>query len=990
VLWSLILVLLAIALGAGACRLRRPTTLRILQPQYAGAVWATAHALLAAGAVTAVRMALGVVAGDSGLGGPWELLVRGEVVALVAVLLLVGLAETETPRALLLACAAGAALASGLLSAALRSLGAPLEPDALVGAAAAAVLAPLLLSAAGRARLIARARSAAVAGAGDQLLVVDEAGRVLHASDVTRRTLKLSSCNEPPLPSALTRLIGDTHPHRARFRTRSGRILDAWGTRGHSRGPLARVRGILIRDVTRHYRDKERLVRLAHYDSLTGLANRRLFLETLTEALEDADRDASLVGLLYIDLDDFKSINDSLGHGAGDRLLEVVSERFRVSLGIDEVGRFGLTDSQLHTARLSGDEFAVIVSQLSSPQPVYDLADWILKFTAQPFELGDRTIRSSASIGIAISPDDGRDVDSLMGHADTALYSAKARGRRRYARFDASFDKNAERSQQIESGLRRAIERHELRLFYQPKVDVRTGTVTGLEALMRWRSTELGDVGPAEFIPVAEECGLVSDLGTWALRRACHQIRDWRESGFSVVPVAVNISSHQFNEVDLQSVVSEALHSQQVDPQLLELELTESLLLGQGEEVELVLRDLRAIGVRIALDDFGTGYSALTYLSRFNLDVLKMDRGLLRDIDTNPSAAGIASAVVSMAHNLGLTVVAEGVDSEAQVPILRDMRCDQIQGFLYSPALPPEEVVRYLARVGKPAPRCGSGADAAVPDESPEAVASEYRDAPALRETTSAGTSDALEEVEIDRPDQGRVLMVDDGDEAVGLAALRLNRLGIDTHYASGLDEARLFVAQENENIRVVAAAPSVDLENLRSLMSQLTDLCGERRRLIAIGERPDEKRRIEVREAGVDWVLWAPFNDAELRCLMRSAMVLSLQVADHREPRVPVDLVATISSGKRREVAVVSSLSPRGAFIEMNDPPPLGSSLRIEMEMPSDHFRGFARVVHTKREGDSQALEPSGMGVAFFGSDRDMERILRKAVKELESRYLP
>jgi diguanylate cyclase (GGDEF)-like protein len=549
-LWSLILVVLAIALGVGACRLRRPTSLRIIQSQYAGAVWVLAHALLAAGAVAALRAALGLVAGDSGLGSPWELLVRGEVVALVAVLLLVGLADTETPRALLLACAAGAAMASGLLSVALQALAVPLEPDAIVGAAAAAALAPLLLSVSGRARLIARARSAAVMEAEDQLLVVDEGGRVIHASDGARRTLKLRSSDEPPLPSALTRLVRDSHPRRARFRTRSGRILDAWGTRRHSRGPLSRVRGILIRDVTGHYRDKQRLVRLAHYDSLTGLANRRLFLESLTEILEDAGRDASHVGLLYIDLDDFKSINDSLGHGAGDRLLEIVSERFRVGLGADEVGRFGLTDSQLHAARLSGDEFAVIVCQLSSPQPVYDLADWILKFLAQPVELGDRTIRSSASIGIAIFPDDGRNVDSLMGRADTALYSAKARGRRRYARFDASFDKNAERSRQIESGLQRAIQRHELRLFYQPKVDLRTGTVAGLEALMRWKNAELGDVGPAEFIPVAEECGLVTDLGTWALQRACCQIRDWRESGFSVVPVAVNVSSHQFNDFD--------------------------------------------------------------------------------------------------------------------------------------------------------------------------------------------------------------------------------------------------------------------------------------------------------------------------------------------------------------------------------------------------------------------------------------------------------
>lgn len=935
-----------------------------------------------------MRAALGIVAGDSGLGPPWELVARGEVVALLAVALLVWFAEGETSRKLRLGVAVGAAVTSGLLSSALHALGVRLEPEPLTGAAVAALLAPLLLSAGARARLIAQVRKAAMNGAGDHILVVGTDGRLLDASETARRTLKLESSSGSALPRPLARIVRDEVARRARLRTSSGRVLDAWGTRRRDRGPLARARGILVRDVTGRYRDERRLVRLAHYDSLTGLPNRRLFLETLGKVLEGAGKPSSIVGLLYIDLDDFKSINDSLGHGAGDQLLEVVSEGLRGVLKPERVAHLGLGESQLHAARLSGDEFAVIVSGLSNPQLVYDLADWILELVAQPVELGDSSLKASASIGVAISPEDGRDVDSLIAHADTALYSAKSRGRRRFVRYEASFDAQAERNRSVEAGLRRAIERDELRLFYQPKVDVRTGLVTGMEALMRWSSSELGDVGPAEFIPVAETRGLVTALGTWALQRACRQIREWQDSGFTVVPVAVNVSSHQFSEVDLQSVVTDALQQYGVDPQLIELELTESLLLGEGEQVELVLRDLRSIGIRIALDDFGTGYSALTYLNRFNLDVLKMDRELLRDIHTNPSAAGIASAVVSMAHSLGLLVVAEGIDNEAQVPILRDMGCDQIQGFLYSPAVPPDEVVRYLGRAGEPASPCKAHTVAPTSSRRSEQTPEDYDDAPILRQGVSGETPSHLEE--ISHFDRGRVLMVDDSADALGLAALRLSRLGIDVHHASGLDEARLFVGQESESIRVVAATPSIDLGGLRSLVDQLAELCGERRRLIVLGERPDEERRVALREAGVDWVLWAPFNDAELRCLMKSAMTLSREIATRREPRVPVDLVASISSGQRREVVVVSSLSPRGAFIEMNDPLPVGSSLRIEMEMPGDHFRGFARVVHAEREDASASPEPSGMGVTFFGSDRDTDRILRKAVKELESRYLP
>jgi hypothetical protein len=427
--------------------------------------------------------------------------------------------------------------------------------------------------------------------------------------------------------------------------------------------------------------------------------------------------------------------------------------------------------------------------------------------------------------------------------------------------------------------------------------------------------------------------------------------------------------------------VSDALKQHGVDPSNLELELTESLLLDESDHVEVVLRDLRSIGVRIALDDFGTGYSALTYLNRFNLDGLKMDRGLLRDIDSNPSALGIASAVVAMAHSLGLTVVAEGVDVEEQVGILQNMCCDQIQGFLFAPALPPDEVVRFMARPGEPVPICTPVTTSALRRESPGESEEHDLDEEDLLPAPRMLDTDT---------DSGRVLIVDDGAESLGHLALRLGRIGIDTHYAATADEGQLFVHQEGDAIRVIGAPPTVDFDRLVEVRESLDKISGEKSRLVVIGEKPDDAVRDRIREIGADWVLWAPFNDAELRSLLKSAITRSGALADRRESRVPVDLVATIASGKRREVAVVSSLSPRGAFLEMADPLPRNTSLRIVMDLPGERFRGFARVLYVQHEDPEQPAETSGMGVEFFGADPDTERLLCKAVKELEARYQP
>ena len=404
--------------------------------------------------------------------------------------------------------------------------------------------------------------------------------------------------------------------------------------------------------MTKQQRGQRHLVQLAHYDSLTGLGNRRLFVNRLESEIADARKHGAQVALLYIDLDRFKDVNDTLGHGAGDDLLKTLAKRFQIALRTPSDARNG----EASVYRLGGDEFAIIISRPDSIEEVMSMAQTALKLIGEPMSVADRIIASSGSVGIALFPEHAKDVEDLVKHADSALYVAKDLGRARYTLYEPSFSSDADRSHKIAQELRNAITNGELALHYQPKVELETDTVEGFEALLRWFRAELGFVGPSEFIPVAEDRGMINEIGAWCLREACRQIRTWQDAGFNVVPVSVNVSSAQFRDADVSRIVSDALVEHEIHPSLLEIELTESLLLDDDERTGMALRDLRAIGVRVALDDFGTGYSALTYLNRFPLDVVKMDRGFLRDIEDSNAAAGIASAVISMSHSLGLEV----------------------------------------------------------------------------------------------------------------------------------------------------------------------------------------------------------------------------------------------------------------------------------------------------------------------------------------------
>jgi len=426
---------------------------------------------------------------------------------------------------------------------------------------------------------------------------------------------------------------------------------------------------------------------LAHYDSLTGLPNRGLFLDTLDKTLVLGAKRDCVVAVLLIDIDHFKNINDTRGHAFGDELLRQFGHRLTGCVRIrDTVGRLG------------GDEFALILLLPDGPDQAVRVAANVLESLRQPFDLYGNDVTVGASIGISIYPADAGDPEDLMRHADTAMYQAKDNGRNAFRFFTAQMNADIRARLELEAALRVAVEAGELRLHYQPKVRLTTGKVCGLEALLRWERPGHGLVSPLEFVPALEATGLIVRVGAWVIDEACRQIREWSLSPIGALPISVNVSGRQFQEGDLVADVARALDAHSVPAHLLELELTESMLMANTEQTISTLHELKAIGVKISVDDFGTGYSSLAYLKRFPVDTLKIDRAFVRDIMTSPDDAAIALAIIRMAHSLKLDVVAEGVEDAAQLAYLRRHHCDQIQGFYFSRPLPPSEVDALLRR----------------------------------------------------------------------------------------------------------------------------------------------------------------------------------------------------------------------------------------------------------------------------------------------------
>ncbi|MBI3978687.1 MAG: EAL domain-containing protein [Chloroflexi bacterium] len=438
-------------------------------------------------------------------------------------------------------------------------------------------------------------------------------------------------------------------------------------------------------DITAQKQAEERIRHLAHYDALTDLPNRVLFRDRLHQAIAQARRFERLVGVAFVDLDRFKTINDTLGHDVGDLLLKAVARRLTGCL------RAGDT-----VARLAGDEFTLILPGLAEARDAGAVAQRILDSLAQPFRLGGYEAYTGASIGIALYPLDATDPDRLVTNADATMYRAKEQGGNCYQFFTAEISARAIERLALESSLRHAVERNELVLHYQPQVDATTGQIVGMEALLRWQHPRLGPVLPAQFIPIAEETGLIVPIGEWVLRTACRQNRAWQEAGFPPLRVAVNLSTRQFKR-DVVGTVARVLEETGLDPGYLELEITESVIVQEAEAVGGALHALKAMGVRLSIDDFGTRYSSLAYLKRFPIDTLKIDRSFVRDITTDRDDAAIATAIIALAQRLELKVVAEGVEEPEQVRFLRAHGCTEIQGYLCSRPLPAGEMARLLA-----------------------------------------------------------------------------------------------------------------------------------------------------------------------------------------------------------------------------------------------------------------------------------------------------
>lgn len=442
----------------------------------------------------------------------------------------------------------------------------------------------------------------------------------------------------------------------------------------------------MVECITERKQLQENLERLARHDNLTQLPNRSLFYNRLQHGLDQARRRGWVTGVMFIDLDRFKTINDTLGHGVGDELLQQVAERLTNCVRAeDTVGRLG------------GDEFAVILCELADERSAGVVAQKILDALGRPFQLERHEVFITTSIGIATCGSGEADADTMISNADAAMYDAKNLGRNNFQFYAATMSERAMERLLIEKELRYALSRNEFLLNYQPKVNLQTGEITGFEALLRWHRTGGEIVSPAVFIPVIEDCGLIEEVGEWVIRTACAQINTWQRAGIRPVPVAVNLSPKQFQHHDIGGVVTRALKDHEVDPALLELEITESTAMNNAENAIAALQNLKALGVRIAIDDFGTGYSSLSYLTRFPIDSLKIDRSFVIDLPDSREGASIARAVITMSHALRLKVIAEGVETLAQLDFLTDNECDEIQGYYCSRPLPAEQASELLS-----------------------------------------------------------------------------------------------------------------------------------------------------------------------------------------------------------------------------------------------------------------------------------------------------
>jgi len=455
----------------------------------------------------------------------------------------------------------------------------------------------------------------------------------------------------------------------------------------------------IIHNIAERKRYEERLEFQANHDGLTNLPNRNLLNDRIRQAMLMSQRSHSEIAVFFVDIDNFKFINDSLGHDIGDMLLKIAAERLT-----------GCVRSGDTVARQGGDEFVIVISDQSVSDHATLIADKMQELIAQPFCINEHELVITCSIGISIFPRDGEDVQTLIKNAEAAMYRAKEQGRNTFQFFTGEMNARSLARMTMEKYLRRALEHDELLVYYQPKVSLVSGRITSMEALVRWQHPEMGLVSPVNFIPLAEETGLIEPIGEWVLRTACKQNKAWQNAGFAPLTVAVNLSVRQFRQQDIVGLIGKLLLETGIDPRYLELEITESIVMQDVDRVTTILKDLKGLGTSLAMDDFGTGYSSLGYLTRFPFDKLKIDQSFVRHITSDPENAAIAKTVIAMAHSLHLKVIAEGVETEGQLNYLRSHGCDEIQGYYFSrpvPALEFEQLLRedrhlQLAPINRP------------------------------------------------------------------------------------------------------------------------------------------------------------------------------------------------------------------------------------------------------------------------------------------------
>jgi diguanylate cyclase (GGDEF)-like protein/PAS domain S-box-containing protein len=442
-----------------------------------------------------------------------------------------------------------------------------------------------------------------------------------------------------------------------------------------------------LHDLTELKQGEAKIAHQALHDALTGLPNRTLFNERLAEAMLEVSKLKGKLALLFLDLDNFKNINDSLGHAVGDKLLSAAAKRL-----------MGLVRDQDTVARLGGDEFIMILNNPSGKDQAMGAANRIIKAMSRPFWINDREMYITASIGVTIYPDDGENLEALVSNADMAMYQAKKVGKNTTRIFTKDLDTRIKRRMSLEKSLRNAIKNNELIVYFQPKVDLRTGSMAGAEALVRWNHPDKGLIGPDEFIPLAEETGLIIPLGSWVLQNACRAAKAWQAQGHHFMQISVNLSPKQFTQKDLPQMVSSALSETGLPPYALELELTENMVMQNVDEAINTMHQLSNLGIQLSLDDFGRGYSSLYYLKRFPMNELKIDRSFVGDIPKDPDNASIVNTIISMGKSLNLRVVAEGVETKEQLSFLKQNKCDQMQGYFFHPPVPALDLLNLLKR----------------------------------------------------------------------------------------------------------------------------------------------------------------------------------------------------------------------------------------------------------------------------------------------------